>query len=64
MFFWQHRFFRWSTNDFCTTTNLSLDNSGLNNGSVTVSVRQGMFDAHGGVIGGYIELQGVTASGT
>lgn len=48
----------------CTTTNLSLDNAGLNKGSVTVSVRQGMFDAHGGVIGGYIELQGVTAAGT
>ena len=55
--------YRWSTNDLNTNASVLLNNIGLSSASIDLSVRQGALDAHGGVIGGYIEVSEIAVDG-
>ena len=55
--------YSWSTNDLHGRGRLVLNNTGMKSINVHVGVRQGAFDAHGGVIGGYMEVQDIVATG-
>eukprot|EP00111_Clytia_hemisphaerica_P008655 TCONS_00025304-protein len=53
----------WSTNDLRTNASVLINNIGLSSASIDLSVRQGALDAHGGVIGGYIEVYEIAVDG-
>ena len=55
--------FSWSTNDLRANSNILLNNVGVRTGNLSVSVRQVTFDAHGGVLGGYMEVQDIHSEG-
>ena len=55
--------YRWSTNDLRTNASVLLNNIGLSSASIDLAVRQGALDAHGGVIGGYIEVSEIAVDG-
>lgn len=42
---------------------MQLNNIGVSTASIDVAVRQGSIDAHGGVVGGYVELHDILAGG-
>lgn len=42
---------------------MQLNNIGVSTASIDVAVRQGTIDAHGGVVGGYVELHDIAADG-
>ena len=55
--------YSWSTNNLTSNAKVMLNNIGLSTASVHVGVRQGSIDAHNGVIGGYVEVQDISADG-
>ena len=40
-----------------------INNMGIKSTNVLVTVRQGSFDAHGGIVGGYIDVSNLSAKG-
>ena len=46
-----------------TNASVLLNNIGLSSASIDLAVRQGALDAHGGVIGGYIEVFDIAVDG-
>ena len=40
-----------------------VNNTGIKSTDIDISVRQGSFDAHGGIIGGYIDVHNISAKG-
>ena len=46
-----------------TNASVLINNIGLSSASIDLSVRQGALDAHGGVIGGYIEVYEIAVDG-
>ena len=41
-----------------------INNVGVKSTNVMVTVRQGSFDAHGGIVGGYIDVSDISARGS
>ena len=46
-----------------TNASVLLNNIGLSSASIDLAVRQGALEAHGGVIGGYIEVSEIAVDG-
>ena len=55
--------YSWSTNDLRTNASVCLNNIGVSTAAFNLVVRQGSIDAHGGVVGGYLELHDISADG-
>ena len=56
-------FFRWSTNDLKSNASVTLNNIGVSTASIDLSVRQGLLDAHGGIIGAHVEVHEIAVDG-
>ena len=54
---------RWSTTDLQAQSKMLINNTGIKSSNILVTVRQGSFDAHGGIVGGYIDVGNITAKG-
>eukprot|EP00794_Sanderia_malayensis_P007184 gene7184-7990_t len=53
----------WSTNDLLAQSYTQVSNTGIKSTDIFIIVRQGSFDAHGGIIGGYIDVHDIIAKG-
>jgi len=53
----------WSTTDLQAQSMMVISNVGIKSTNVLVTVRQGSFDALGGIVGGYIDVSDIYAKG-
>ena len=58
-----HGSFSWSTTDLQAQSMMVISNAGIKSTNVLVTVRQGSFDALGGIVGGYIDVSDIYAKG-
>ena len=57
-------FFSWSTSDLRSQCHLTLTNAGRRELKGSVSVRQAVYEARSGIVGGHVEIQELKMRGT